>query len=144
LPRLNQTDRAVDTITLPQSGVRITIRREATGADKNDALQAVIGESYNGRHGYARYLCYMAAQLIVDWDALDEKGAPLPVSPQELRGIADERDYTFLMEDVAKRVTLRDLAIKEGEPDPEQNFETPSTASSPETSSPTPVNSQAL
>jgi hypothetical protein len=140
LPRLNQVETAIDTIVLPHSKVRISIRREATGKDKSDSIQAVIGEGFNPRHAYNRYLCYMAAALIVEWDAQDSEGQPIAISPQELGRIADERDYDFLMRDVDKRVTLR----KEGEdPGAEGPFDPPSTASSPEMNSPIPESSQA-
>lgn len=133
MPRLDQVETAVDTITLPHSGVRITLRREATGKDKSDSMQAVIGEGFaNPRHAGNRYLRYLAAALMTEWDAQDEKGEPIPISPQELARIRDQDDYDFLMKDVDKRATLRE----EGDgPGAEGPFVPPSTASSPETSS---------
>lgn len=131
MPRLPQHAPAVDTITLPHSGVSVTLRRESTGRDHTEAMQAVIGEGYNARHSYMRYLCYMAASLITEWDAEDDEGKAVPISPQELGAMTDEGDYQFLLNDVAGRVTLR------GEDDPEKEdpFGQSSTPSSTDTSS---------
>jgi hypothetical protein len=113
------------------------MKRKASGRDKAEALQACLGEGYNRRHAYTRYLCYMAASLIVSWDATEDNGSgeqvPMPVSPQALASMHDEQDYQAIIEAAAERVQLR-----EADPEKERPFETPSTPSSPETSSTTP------
>jgi hypothetical protein len=123
---------AVDTFTLPNSRVTVTMRRKATGRDKNEAIQACLGEGYNARHAYTRYLCYMAATLMASWDATEDDGegnqVPLPISPQTLARMENEDDYEMLMRETDKRVTLR-----EADPEKERPFETSSTQSSPDT-----------
>ena len=134
MPELPQHSGAVDTITLPHTGVKITLRRVANAGDKREALEAVRdGRSHNSRQAYMRYLGFIAASLMTEWDATGEDGKVLPISPQELAAMKDEDDYQFLLDDVAKRVTLREAA----DPDREENFEPPSTQSSPATSSKT-------
>jgi hypothetical protein len=132
---------AVDTFQLPNSRVTVTMKRRAGGRDKAEALQATLGEGYNPRHAYTRYLCYMAASLIVSWDATEDDGngsqVPMPVSPQTLALMEDEEDYQKIIEEAAHRVSLREAV----NPDGERNFETSSTPSTPETSSPTPESS---
>lgn len=130
MPDLPQHEHAVDTITLPHSGVTITLRRHGGAGDHTEAMQAVIGEGYNPRHAYMRYLSYVAASLMVDWDA-ERDGKPIPISPQELRAMKDERDYQFLMNDVATRITLR----QEVSPEEEDPFGQSSSPSSEATSS---------
>lgn len=135
MPELRQHTGALDTITLPQSGVKVTLRRRANGQDKAEALEAVrgdirAGDMFNPSQAQARFLCYVAAALIASWDAVDEKGEPIPVTVREIAAIADERDYEFLIADVNKRVQLR------GEQD-EANFEPSSSPSSAATSSKT-------
>ncbi len=139
MPQLKQIAHAIDTITLPKSGIKISIRRRATGQDKQEALEATRdGKAYHPRQQYLRYLGYLAASLMTEWDALDVKGKPLPISPQELGAMEDEDDYRFLLEDVAGRVALR-----EADPEKEDPFKKRSSRSSRATSSRTPANSPA-
>lgn len=118
------------------------MKPKASGRDKTEAIQATLGEGYNARHAYTRYLSYMASLLIVSWDATapDASGVqqPIPVNPFTLVSVVDdEEDYQQLLDEAGKRVTLRG----EAQPDAEENLEASSTQSSPETSSPTPESS---
>lgn len=131
MPRLPQLEHAIDTITLPNSGVTIQLRRRATAQDHHEARQAVIGDGYHDRQRYMRYLCYVAASLIVAWDAEDDEGKPIPVSPQELGAMKDEDDYIWLLNNVIGRVGLRE----EADPEKEDPFGQSSTPSSTDTSS---------
>lgn len=140
MPLMPQSSAAVDTIVLPKSGVSITLRRHATGRDRQEALAVAIRlrqAGFESSHVYMRYLCAIAANLIVEWDAtvlVDGNERLVPISPQSLAAMESEEDYEFLINDVAKRVTLR------GEQDAE-NFTQPSTPSSEDTSSPIPESS---
>jgi hypothetical protein len=140
MPNLDLVDVGpTDSFVLKNSGVTVVMRRHSTGADHDEAMNATIGEGYNPRHAYVRYLRYMAAALVVSWDATqkDEEGKekPIPVTPQTLAAMKDEADYSQLLNEAGKRVQLR------GEQDAE-NFDQSSSPSSEATSSKTPTNTR--
>lgn len=109
MPKLVMTSSGVDTFKLPVSGVTVVMRRKATGGDISDVIQAVRGDQgFNSRHSYALFLRYMSATLIESWDAVDDEGNPIPVSPQTLVAIQDQHDYEKITTEAGARTELRD------------------------------------
>jgi hypothetical protein len=133
----------VDTFQLAHSRVTVTMRRHRTGKDHIEAMNATIGEGYNARHAYRRYLLYLACTLITSWDATrpgDEgEQEPIPVSPQTLGAIEDEEDYEQILNEADQRAFLGKTTKNEKEVS-----ETSSTPSSPETSPISPPSESSL
>lgn len=117
------------TVTLPECGHTLTFRRR-TARDHHEAREAVIFDGYHNRQRYLRYLLYMAVSMAIRWDKLDEEGAMVPITVEELAQLSDG-DYIYLLNAMPARVETR----QEVNPEAEDPFGPSSTRSSADTNS---------
>lgn len=86
-------ERRVETVTLPYSGAKVTLRTRLTTAE----LKAL----YEDRSDELGALVKILAEVIQEWDFTEEDQTPVPVTPEALNRI-DGEDFMVLTESVRR------------------------------------------